>query len=80
MNIYSSSLRLFKIVLVINLLSATHGQYVIFVLSLPLRWLRVTFVLNTLIALRVIIHAQPRPRAFYLSLIVSFDGVGRAEE
>ena len=49
-NIYYISLRLFKIDSVINLLTANHGQYVILVLSLPLHWFRVTFVLNTLIA------------------------------
>ena len=49
---YSSSLRLFKIDLVISLLPATNRQYFILVLSLPLRWLHVTFVLNTLIALK----------------------------
>jgi hypothetical protein len=42
-NIYSYSLRLFKIDPVVSVL---HQQ------PLPLRWLRVTFVLNTLIALK----------------------------
>ena len=51
-NIYSSSLRLFKTDLLVSLLSATHGQCLILVLCLPLSWLRVTFVLNTLIALK----------------------------
>ena len=51
-DIYSSSLRLFKIDLVVSLLPATRRQYSILVLSLPLRWLRVTFVLNTLTALK----------------------------
>ena len=50
-DIYSSNLRLFNIDLVVSLLPATRQQYSILVLSLPLRWLRVTFVLNTLIAL-----------------------------
>jgi hypothetical protein len=50
-NIYSSSLRLFKIHPVVSLLLATNRQYFILALSLPLRWLRITFVLNTLIAL-----------------------------
>ena len=50
-NIYSSSLRLFKIHPVVSLLLATNWQYLILALSLPLRWLRSTFVLNTLIAL-----------------------------
>jgi hypothetical protein len=55
LNIYSSSLRLFKIDPVISLLAATNRQYFILVLSLPLRWLRITFVLNTLIALKIVI-------------------------
>ena len=50
-NIYSSSLRLFKIDPVVSVLPATNRQYFILALSLPLRWLRITFVLNTLIAL-----------------------------
>ena len=51
-DVYSSSLRLFKIDLVASLLPATLRRYSILVLSLRLRWLRVTFVLNTLIALK----------------------------
>jgi hypothetical protein len=51
MNIYSPSLRLFKIHPVVSLLVATNRQYFTLALSLPLRWLRITFVLNTLIAL-----------------------------
>ena len=51
-NIYSSILRLFKIDPVVSLLPATHQQYFILALSLPLRWLCVTFVLNILIALK----------------------------
>ena len=51
-NIYSSSLRLFKTDLLVSLLSATHGQCLILVLCLSLSWLRVTFVLNTLMALK----------------------------
>jgi hypothetical protein len=50
-NIYSYSLRLFKIDSVVSLLPATIRQYFILALSLPLRWLRLTFVLNILIAL-----------------------------
>jgi hypothetical protein len=50
--IYSFSLRLFKTDPVVSVLPATNGQYFILALSLPLRWLRVTFVLNTLIALK----------------------------
>ena len=46
-NIYSFNLRLFKIDPVVSLLAATNRQYFILVLSLPLRWLRITFVLNT---------------------------------
>ena len=49
-DIFSSSLRLFQIDRVVKLLPATGRQYSILVLSLPLRWLRVSFVLNTLIA------------------------------
>ena len=44
----------FKIDPVISLLPVTHGQYIILALSLPICWLRVTFVLNILVALRVI--------------------------
>jgi hypothetical protein len=51
-NIYSYSLRLFKIDPVVSLLPATIRQYFILALSSPLRWLRVTFVLNILIALK----------------------------
>ena len=51
-DIYSSSLRLFKIDLAISLLPATQQQYFILLLCLLLRWFRVTFVLNTLIALK----------------------------
>jgi hypothetical protein len=51
-NIYSSNLRLFKSDPVVSLLPATHRKYFILVLSLPFRWLCVTFVLNTLIALK----------------------------
>ena len=47
-----SYLRLFKINLVVSLLPATNRQYFILVLSLPSRWPHVTFVLNTLIALK----------------------------
>ena len=43
LNIYYSSLRLFKTDLLVSLLSATHGQCLILVLCLPLSWLRVTF-------------------------------------
>ena len=50
--IYSYNLRLFKIDPVVSVPPATNRQYFILVLSLPLRWLRVTFVLNTLIALK----------------------------
>ncbi len=50
-NIYSSSLGLFKIHPVVSLLLAANWQYLILALSLPLRWLRSTFVLNTLITL-----------------------------
>jgi hypothetical protein len=51
-NIYSSSLRLFKSDPTVILLPATNRQYFILALSLPLRWLRVTSVLNALIALK----------------------------
>ena len=46
-NISSSSLKSFTIDPFVNLLQATHRKYFILVSSLPLRWLRVTFVLNT---------------------------------
>ena len=52
--LYSS--RLFKSDPVVSLLQATRWQYFIAALSLPLslplHWLRITFVLNTLIALK----------------------------
>jgi hypothetical protein len=51
-NIYSSSLRLLKIEPVVCPLAATNRQSLILELTLPLRWLRITFVLNTLIALK----------------------------
>jgi hypothetical protein len=51
-NIYSYSLRLFKIDPVVSVLPATIWHYFILALSLPLRWLRVTFVLHILIALK----------------------------
>jgi hypothetical protein len=51
-NIYSYSLMLFKSDPVVSLLPATIRQYFVLALSLPLRWLRVTFVLNILIALK----------------------------
>ena len=37
---------------VVSLQPATHRQYFMLALSLPLRWLRVTVVLNTMIALK----------------------------
>ena len=37
---------------VVSLQPATHRQYFMLALSLPLRWLRVTFVLNTMIVLK----------------------------
>jgi hypothetical protein len=51
MNIYSTSLRLFKMHPVVSLLLATNRQYFTLGLSLQLLWLRITFVLNILIAL-----------------------------
>jgi hypothetical protein len=51
-NIYSYSLRLCKIDPVVSVLPAINRQYFILALSLLLRRLRVTFVLNTLIALK----------------------------
>ena len=36
---------------VVSLQPASHRQYFMLELSLPLRWLRVTVVLNTMIAL-----------------------------
>ena len=46
MNIYYHSLRLFKIHPVVSLLLETNRQYFTLALSLPLRWLRITFVIN----------------------------------
>jgi hypothetical protein len=51
-NIYSYSLRFFKIDPVVSVLPATNQQYFSLALSLPLHWLCLTFVLNTLIALK----------------------------
>jgi hypothetical protein len=51
-NMYSYSLRLLKIDPVVSVLLATNRQYFILALFLPLRWLRDTFILNTLIALK----------------------------
>ena len=42
-NIYSSSLRLFKTDNAMSSTSNPYGQYIILALSWPLRWLRVTF-------------------------------------
>ena len=69
-DIYSSSLRLFKIDLVVSLLPASHRQYFILVLSLPLLWLRVTFVLNTLVALKKLSSGQLGYIAKRLSITV----------
>ena len=68
-NIYSSSLRLFKTDLLVSLLSATHGPCLILVLCLLLSWLRVTFVLNTLIALKELFF-RPVTWRKYLGLTV----------
>jgi hypothetical protein len=57
-NIYSYSLKLFKIDPVVSEKPATNRQYFILALSLPLRWLRVTFVSNTLIALKELFSGQ----------------------
>ena len=76
-DIYSSSLRLFKIDLVVSLLAATRRQYSILVLSLPLRWLRVTFVLNTSIAFKRAIF-QPRHIAARYICFKYLDCVKRA--
>ena len=54
-NIYSHSLRLFKIDPVVSLVAATIRQYIILALSLPLRWLLVTFVLHTFICVKTVI-------------------------
>ena len=45
---------------VVSLQPATHRQYFVLALSLPLRWLRVTVVLNTMISCvkRVIYQAS----------------------
>ena len=71
-NIYCSSLRVFKIDLVVSLLSATNRQSFILVLSLLLLWLRVTFVLNTLIGLKkLFFHGEKfwtRTRSKYTDL------------
>jgi hypothetical protein len=71
-NIYSSILRLFKIDPVVCLLPATHQQYFILALSLPLRWLCVTFVLNILIALkaRVIFQVSDIAKRLLINVLV----------
>ena len=52
-NIYSSSLALFKIALVVSLLPATHRQYFILVLSLVLRRSASRYIyINTSIGLK----------------------------
>jgi hypothetical protein len=51
-HIYSSSLRLFMIDPVASLQPATNRQYFMLALSLPLRWLRVTVVLDIMITLK----------------------------
>ena len=51
-NIYFSSSRLLTIDPSLSLLQATHRQYLILALSLPLRWLSATLVLSTLISLK----------------------------
>ena len=58
--------------LVVSLLPATRRQYFILVLSLPLRWLRVTFVLNTLIALnkRAIFQPSDIPKRLSIEVFV----------
>jgi hypothetical protein len=68
-NIYSSRLRLFKSDPVVSLLTATHRQYFILDLSLPFRWLRVTFVLIYLDRVKRVI-CQPRDIAKRLSINV----------
>ena len=47
-----SSLRSFKVDLVVSLLPATYPECFMFVLSFALRWLRFALVLHTLIALK----------------------------
>ena len=48
-NIYSSSLRLFKIAPVVSVLAATQSTIFHFTVVFALHWLHITFVLNTLI-------------------------------
>ena len=69
-NIYFSSLRLFKSDPVESLLQQPmHRQYFILALqSLPFGWLRVTFVLNTLIALKqLFLSSETKPKALALT-------------
>ena len=57
-NIYSYSLTFSKIDPVVILLHATIRQYFILALSLPLRWLPVTFASNILVALKELFSRQ----------------------
>ena len=70
-NIYSHSLRLFKIDPVVSLLAAIIRQYFILALSLPLRWLCVTFVLHYLDRVkRVIFQASDIAKRRRINVIV----------
>ena len=57
---------------VVSLQPATHRQYFMLALSLPLRWLRVTVVLNTMIALikRVIYQASDIVKRLSINVLV----------
>jgi hypothetical protein len=70
-NIYSPSLRLFKIDPVVSVLPATNRQYFILAMSLPLRWLRVTFVLIHLDRVkRVIFQASDIAKRLRINVLV----------
>ena len=56
---------------VVSLQPATHRQYFMLALSLPLRWFRVTVVLNTMIAFkRVIYQASDIAKRLSINVLV----------
>jgi hypothetical protein len=71
-NIYSHSLRLFKIDPVVSVLPATNRQYFILALSyLPLLWHRVTFILNILTRFkRVIFQASDIAKRLRINVLL----------
>jgi hypothetical protein len=79
------SLKLFKIDPVVSVLPATNRQYFILALSLPLHWLRVTFVLNTLISLKdldnAVFQASDIAKRLRINvLVISYRDISRTED